>query len=993
MDPASGLRVNPTLARSNSFIVQLREGASTTGSLAAYSVGGKLDAPWQVAPGFREVELQPGTDPDAARQAYAADPNVVSVEPDYLVSVNWTPNDPAYATEQWALHNTGQTGGIAGSDIHAPQAWDVTRGSPAVIVAVIDSGVDYTHPDLAPNMWVNSGEVPDNGVDDDHDGYVDDVYGYDFVHNDGDPMDDYFHGTHVAGTIAAVADNGIGIAGVAPNVKIMALKFLDDYGNGFTSDAIKALNFAVVHGATISNNSWGVSDFSAAFQTAIQNAAAKGHIFVASAGNDGTNTDSASQYPADYDANNIVSVAATDPGDYLAWFSNYGKRTVDIAAPGVDIYSTLPTHETPAMADEGVEPNYGTLSGTSMAAPQVAGVLALLRSQNPGWTWQQLVAQIYLTVDHEPSLASTTLSGGRINAATALGVAPVDTSLPRITKADPTGNVAPGIDQVRLTFSKPIDPTSFDAGLISFASPDGGLLPINSITPATDDNTQFDIAFDPLVSLGTYTLTLHPHIHDLAGHELDQDRDGQGGIDGLDDYTLSLTVTDGTTPTGGTFSAADVPVTLDGDEANASYIIVDSDLTITDLRVKLNISFPQDGALSIWLVSPAGTIVRLSDQHGDDNADFQDTLFDDNATTAIGNGAPPFAGSFQPDDALATLAGQSARGTWTLYVQNVSGTSRSGTLNSWSLEVNGEGSSGGGDNGGGGEGHINHPPVAGDDTITVVQNTPYYFDGFTLLTNDSDPDGDSLTIVDARNAVGGTVSLIGNRAILFKPTLGGLAPGSFQYVISDGFATAIGTVKVLITPQYPWHNLSNGEDVNNDGYISPIDALLVINRINTNGAGGIVGASATATSTYYYDVVPDNQINPADALAVINFLNAHRVSTANALSMTPALAAEGEAGSALNLLAFLGLAAQERAASPTNAAAASGKLLAADGALNSPLPASSAAPTSGKVAADGSDDSADAPELDPAAVDQCLTAGKSIAVLADWLSPNRRLVP
>ncbi|MCC6493084.1 MAG: S8 family serine peptidase [Pirellulales bacterium] len=945
------MTIDRSQARETSLIVQLRQGTSSTGSLAAYSVGGTLGEAWQVAPGFREVELKPGTNLDAARRAYAADPNVLSVEPDYRISVNWTPNDPDYATEQWSLHNTGQTGGIAGSDIHAPEAWNVTRGSPSVVVAVIDSGVDYTHPDLAPNMWVNSGETPSNGIDDDHDGFVDDVYGYDFVNNDGDPMDDYFHGTHVAGTIAAVADNGLGIAGVAPHARLMALKFLDDQGNGFTSDAIKALNFAVTHGATISNNSWGVSDFSAAFQTAIQNAAAQGHIFVASAGNNGLNTDDAPQYPADYNASNIVSVAATDRGDYLAWFSNYGKRTVDIAAPGVDIYSTLPTHETSGMASEGVFPNYGTLSGTSMAAPHVAGVLALLRSQNPGWTWQQLVAKIYTTVDREPSLANTTLSGGRINAATALGVAPVDASLPRIVQADPTGNAAAGLDHVRLTFNKPIAPASFDIGQVSFTAPDSSLIPITGVASASDDNTQFDVAFDPLVLLGRYTLTIHPHMQDLSGHELDQDRDGQGGLDGLDDYTLNLTLTDGAGAAGAIFSAADVPVGLEGDLAIASYIIVDQDLPITDLTVRLNISFPQDGSLSIWLVSPAGTIVRLSDQHGDDNADFQDTLFDDSAATPIGDGAAPFAGSFQPDDPLSALAGQSALGVWTLYVQNIAATDRSGTLNRWSLEINGGASTGDGDggDGDGGEDHVNQPPVAGDDTISVVQNTPYYFDGFTLLANDSDPDGDPLTLVDVRSAVGGTVSLIGNRAIRFTPTMGGLAPGSFQYVISDGSTTAIGTVRVVFKPQYPWHNLSNGVDVNADGYVSPIDALLVINWINVHGAGGVAGAHAAAAAIWYYDVIPDNQINPTDALTVINYINANPSAGALALSLAPVQAppAEGEAQDDLRLLAIVSLA---------------------DDILHDAA--------SGDVAPDIA--APDIAALDPAAIDHCLTAGVGI---------------
>src|SRR5436190_10162955 len=226
---SSPLMIDSSAAPS-SLIVQYRAGTGSAGSLAAYVTGGNVGDEWAIAPGMREVQLNAGIDMAAALAAYAADPNVVFAEPDYGVKLNMIPNDPSFATEQWDLHNTGQMGGIEGSDIRAPDAWDVTLGDPSVVVAVIDTGVDYTHPDLAPNMWVNSGEIPDNQIDDDQNGYVDDVYGYDFVNQDGDPMDDYFHGTHVAGTIAAVADNGIGISGVAPGVRIMAVKFLDSSG-------------------------------------------------------------------------------------------------------------------------------------------------------------------------------------------------------------------------------------------------------------------------------------------------------------------------------------------------------------------------------------------------------------------------------------------------------------------------------------------------------------------------------------------------------------------------------------------------------------------------------------------------------------------------------------------------------------------------------------------------------------------------------------------
>src|SRR5262245_23076271 len=226
-----GLEIDPTY-EPTSLIVQFREGTSSAGSLAAYVAGNQLGEEWDVAPGLREVDLNPGTDWEQALAAYQADPNVLFAEPDYRLSMSYIPNDPDFAPYQWSLLNTGQIAGLAGFDIRVTDAWEVTRGNPSQIVAVIDSGVDYRHPDLAQNMWINGLEIAGNGIDDDDNGYIDDIYGYDFANHDGDPMDDYYHGTHVAGIIAAVADNGIGISGVAPAVKIMALKFLNESGNG-----------------------------------------------------------------------------------------------------------------------------------------------------------------------------------------------------------------------------------------------------------------------------------------------------------------------------------------------------------------------------------------------------------------------------------------------------------------------------------------------------------------------------------------------------------------------------------------------------------------------------------------------------------------------------------------------------------------------------------------------------------------------------------------
>ncbi|HET9252645.1 MAG TPA: S8 family peptidase, partial [Candidatus Eisenbacteria bacterium] len=299
------------------------------------------------------------------------------IEPNWIVQADDVPNDPQFDL-LWGLRNTGQTGGLAGADIDAVPAWDVQTGSRDVVVAVIDTGTDYDHPDLAGNIWTNTGEVPDNLIDDDGNGYVDDVHGYDFHNEDGDPMDDNGHGTHVSGTIGAVGNNGVGMTGVARDVRIMALKFLGGNGSGATSDAVASVEYAIQMGAHVMNSSWGGSNFSALLQLAIENANAAGISFVAAAGNSGISLDSFRHYPASYPVPNVIAVASTTHHDILSPFSNFGATTVHLAAPGSSIWSTLPGS------------SYGHISGTSMATPHVAGAIALLRSEFPNMAASQI---------------------------------------------------------------------------------------------------------------------------------------------------------------------------------------------------------------------------------------------------------------------------------------------------------------------------------------------------------------------------------------------------------------------------------------------------------------------------------------------------------------------------------------------------------------------------------------------------------------------------
>ena len=396
--------------------------------LAAISslTGASIKREFKIVPGLSVVKLPAGLTVEKAVQKLSKASGILYAHPNYQVQAFSTfPNDPRF-NELWGMHNTGQTGGTPGADIKAPEAWDIGTGSSDIVVAVIDTGVDYTHPDLAANMWHNPGEIPGNGIDDDHNGFVDDVYGYDFVNNDGDPMDDHYHGTHCAGTIGGIGNNGIGVAGMCWNVKIMALKFLNSGGSGTTEDAIRAVEYSVLMGANLSSNSWGGGGYDQGLKDAIDAAGAAGMLFVAAAGNSGSDNDISPHYPSSYDSPSIVAVMATDKYDAKSSFSCYGLTSVDIGAPGSDILSCQPGG------------GYQLLSGTSMATPHVAGACALLWSLNPGLSNTEVKNILLRTVD--PTLSGMCVSGGRLN----LYKAVCETSVPWLNVEPNSGTIGAG---------------------------------------------------------------------------------------------------------------------------------------------------------------------------------------------------------------------------------------------------------------------------------------------------------------------------------------------------------------------------------------------------------------------------------------------------------------------------------------------------------------------------------------------------------------------
>lgn len=352
------------------------------------------------------VKLRGGRSVAEGIADYQGDPRVRFAEPNYIVRAVAVPNDTLFGLE-WGLHNTGQNIlgviGTAGADIDAARAWNITTGSDTIVVGVVDTGIDYLHPDLTQNIWTNPGGI--NGA-------PAGTHGYNAIANGFNPMDDNGHGSHVAGTVGGRGNNATGVAGVNWRVSMMALKFLDANGNGNTGDAIEAIDFAIdakLSGVNLRvlNNSWGGGGFSQALLEEIEEAGRNDILFVAAAGNAGSNNDLAPFYPANYNAANIIAVAATDNRDLLAGFSNYGANSVELGAPGVNIASTYPNN------------SYVWSSGTSMAAPHVAGAAALVLA-NGYQSVSTLRNTLITTVDPLASLAGITITGGRLNVYNAL---------------------------------------------------------------------------------------------------------------------------------------------------------------------------------------------------------------------------------------------------------------------------------------------------------------------------------------------------------------------------------------------------------------------------------------------------------------------------------------------------------------------------------------------------------------------------------------------
>jgi serine protease len=573
----------------------------------------------------------------SALEKLRKNPAVLYAEPDYIVHASVIPDDSSFA-DLWGMNNTGQSGGVADADIDAPEAWDISTGSHDVIVGVIDTGVDHTHPDLMANIWSNPGEIAGDGIDNDGNGYIDDIHGINAISGVGDPMDTGGHGSHVSGTIGASGNNGLGVVGVNHDVSIIGCKFLGDQG-GTTSDAIACIDYFVGlknNGVNVrvTNNSWGGGGFSQALSDAITSSEEANILFVAAAGNDAYDNDAQSSYPSGYPHDSVLAVASTTRTDSMSSFSQWGLTTVDLGAPGSDILSTVPGG------------GYASYSGTSMATPHVTGAAALAWSVNPELSAIEMKALLMSSGDDNAALAGKTVSGKRLNVNNALN------------DADPT----PGFTLAATPGSNTIEAGetatySFNVGSVAdwngevILTLDGSLAGATLTTDTATPGATFELSVPTTAETqwGEYTFVVTGTSDDLVKASTVR---LMVNPQGLNEFTYT--------------NDEVVSIPDNNAEGISSTINVADELTVFASDIYVNITHTWIGDLTVMLTSPSGTTAPLHSASGggDDNIDstFSSSAFN----------------------------GEVATGDWILSVAD-NAAADTGTLNNWALTITGIG--------------------------------------------------------------------------------------------------------------------------------------------------------------------------------------------------------------------------------------------------------------------------------------------------------------
>ena len=586
-------------------------------------------------------------------QKLNTDPTVEFAEPNFTVYIDqysqgpieqWTPtaatsladdlpSDPAFY-KLWGLNNTGQTRGSADADIDAPEAWKITTGSKDIAVGIIDTGIDYNHPDLVGNMWTNPNEIAGDGIDNDGNGYIDDIHGINTATGSGDPMDDHSHGTHVAGTIGATANNGMGVAGVNHHTNMIGCKFIKATGGGSIGDAIKCLDYFIdlkLAGTDVrlTNNSWGGGSRSEAMVEALQRSHDAGMLFVSSAGNAGEDNDAVPHYPSSYEADSVLSVASTTHMDNKSGFSNYGTTSVDLGAPGSDIYSTMPNDR------------YASKSGTSMASPHAAGVAALILSANPGLSHLELKAVMMETGDALSALENNTVSGKRINVANAIDAAALATWY---LKGDVGNQTVKQGESAEFVFTvKGINDWQGQVDL------------------AVSGALNVEITNNPVPAGGNSVITVSTNDNTAVGVHQMQLTASADGITRSQIFSVTVEHANQVTRTYNNGIAVDIP---DNTDAGVESIInVDEDFTVLSGEVSVDITHSWRGDLHVSLIAPDGQITVLHNRTGSSQNNLKKTWDLDELNV-------------------------NAVGTWTLLAKDLS--SRDvGTINNWSLTLTG----------------------------------------------------------------------------------------------------------------------------------------------------------------------------------------------------------------------------------------------------------------------------------------------------------------